>query len=214
MAVNNGVIVIVGCGPGSPEYLVPAGRAAIEQSEVLAGAPHLLKTFAPEGAALISLRGDIDAMLNEMSMHVAHKKIAVLVSGDPGVSSLATRILERFGRSNCRIIPGISSVQTACARIGLDWQDACIVTAHGRTPSMDVSSFRGRPKIAVLAGGEASRRWLCALGVALGPEYRAYVCSDLTLPDERIHCVSVPALQTVALPSKSVVLFVEKELLS
>ena len=60
--------------------------------------------------------------------------VTVLVSGDPGFFSLAKLVLRRFGRENCRIVPGISSVHVAFSRICLDWADAKIISAHVSDP--------------------------------------------------------------------------------
>ena len=46
MEVKGPAIVIVGCGPGSPDYLTPLARRAVERAEVLVGASRLLDLFA------------------------------------------------------------------------------------------------------------------------------------------------------------------------
>jgi precorrin-6y C5,15-methyltransferase (decarboxylating) CbiE subunit len=213
MELDASAIVIIGCGPGDPDYLVPAGYRAIQQAEVLAGAPRLLETLGREGVLCIRMGADISAMLDAIAPHVGRKRIAVLVTGDPGLYSLARNIVERFGRANCRVIPGISAVQTAFARLALDWQDACILTAHGRTPDVDPKSLAGRRKIAVFAGGEPSRPWLCSLAEVVGPQHKIFICSNLTLPDECVDPVSVSALQSIPMPARSVVLFIKGECL-
>jgi precorrin-6y C5,15-methyltransferase (decarboxylating) CbiE subunit len=199
-------IVIVGCGPGATEYLPPVGRAAIDQAEVVVGAARLLEAFAPKCAERIVVGADVAAALDAMAGHVGHKNVVVLVTGDPGLASFAKPVRERFGRASCRVIPGISAVQTAFARIGLDWEDACIVSAHNEVPSRDLA---GQKKIAVLAGGEKCRSWLVSLGV--GREI--FVCENLTLPEERVRKVSVAELETMPLVSLTVVLFIAPEVL-
>jgi precorrin-6y C5,15-methyltransferase (decarboxylating) CbiE subunit len=210
MALNTNEIVIVGCGPGAAEYLTPAGQSAIRRAEVLAGTRRLLETFSPEGVRQIHMDGDMPAMLDEIAACAEHKKVAILVTGDPGLCSLARQVIQRFGRANCRVIPGVSAVQTAFARIGLDWQDARVVSAHGRLPVECPDTLANWKKIAVLAGGEASRQWLSSMAAALSARYEIFVCSDLTLPDERVDCISASEFQTVPLPSRSVVLFIER----
>jgi precorrin-6y C5,15-methyltransferase (decarboxylating) CbiE subunit len=211
VALNTETITIVGCGPGAKDYLIPAGRAAIRRAKILAGAPRLLAAFASETQTrIIMKKGDVNALLDEMTPYVGLKKIAVLVTGDPGLRSLAKNVIERFGRSRCRVIPGISSVQTAFARAALDWHDARVITAHGGTPAEEPAEIAGLKKIAILAGGESSRTWLCSLASALGGEYQIMVCSNLTLPDERVEYISADEMQTVSLPSRSVVLFFDK----
>jgi precorrin-6y C5,15-methyltransferase (decarboxylating) CbiE subunit len=196
-------IVIVGCGPGATEYLPPVGRVAIDQAEVVVGAARLLEAFAPKCAERIVVGADVAAALDAMA---GRNNIVVLVTGDPGLASFARTVRERFGRASCRVIPGISSVQTAFARIGLDWEDACIVSAHNEVPSRDLA---GQKKIAVLAGGEKCRSWLVSLGV--GREI--FVCENLTLPEERVRKVSVAELETMPLVSLTVVLFIAPEVL-
>ncbi len=45
MAIEDQSISIVGCGPGSLDYLTPAALRAIEEAEVLVGAIRLLDLF-------------------------------------------------------------------------------------------------------------------------------------------------------------------------
>ena len=203
-------ITIVGCGPGGEDYLLPAGLKVIQAADVLAGSPRLLEAFAAETQTQICMKGGVTALLDELTPHVGSKKIAVLVTGDPGLYSLSRNVISRFGREICRVIPGVSSIQTAFARVALDWQDALIISAHGRTPVVEPGFAEGRDKIAVLAGGEASRKWLYSLSDALGDRYQIVVCSNLTLTNERVEYVSTTELETVPLPSKSVVLFIDK----
>ena len=53
------------------------------------------------------------------------RRIAVLVTGDPGLASLASAVIEHFGFSFCRVLPGISS-----HRLGNEWR---IVVAEDLT---------------------------------------------------------------------------------
>ena len=208
---NHPEITIVGCGPGAKDYLIPAGRRAIRNAGVLAGTPRLLAIFASETQTRINMKkGGVKALLDEIAHHDGLEKIAVLVTGDPGLHSLARNVIRRFGRSRCRVIPGISSIQTAFARVALDWQDAHVITAHGVTPVEEFVAISNWNKIAVLAGGEPSRTWLCSLTAALGDRYQIVLCSNLTLPDEHVEYISAVEMQTASLPSRSVVLFIDK----
>jgi len=110
-------------------------------------------------------------------------------------------------------MPDYSRSQFRADRVraaALDWQDARVITAHGVTPVEDLAVIAGCRKIAVLAGGESSRDWLCSLADRLGDRYQIVVCSDLTLPDERVEYIVAEGMRTVPLPSRSVVLFIDK----
>ena len=110
----------------------------------------------------------------------------MLVTGDPGLASLAQPILKRFGRSRCRVIPGVSSLQAAFARLGLDWLGARIIDAHGKDPSVHLKTLEGIDKIAVLGGRKESLSWLLQETSALGEDFSLWACEDLTLSTERI----------------------------
>jgi cobalt-precorrin-7 (C5)-methyltransferase len=213
MAIDMLPIMIVGCGPGSLQYLTPAGRVAIEEAEVLVGAPRLLETFASVDSLRISVGSDIAKVLAAMEPYAGHKKITVLVTGDPGLHSLAKPVIRRFGRDACRVIPGVSSIQTAFARLGLDWEDARILSLHGRSLAIEPDSLRLDKKIALLTGGEQTRSWLGALSTVLGTSHAVFVCSNLTLEDESVQSVEPCALAAFPLPSKAIVLFIDKECL-
>jgi cobalt-precorrin-7 (C5)-methyltransferase len=209
------MITIVGCGPGALDHLPPVAREAIAQAEVLVGARRLLDLFPEVMAERIVVGADIPGTLQQMEQAGAHAgscKIAVLVSGDPGLCSLAQPVLRRFGRARCRVIPGISSIQTAFARLGLDWFGARLVSAHQHTPDVDPASLADEDKIAVLSGSDATNLWIVAAAEQLAATHTAFVCQDLTLPEEQVSQIPDGELISASLPSRSIVLFIRKEL--
>lgn len=209
MAVTRHRITIAGCGPGGLDYMTPAAHAAINRAEVLVGAARLLESF-PEGPAKrITVGANVEEALVKMESHRG-RRITVLVTGDPGLCSLAKPVVNRFGRAACKIIPGISSFQTAFARAGTDWLDARIINAHGGNPPADPVSLAGIPKLAVLAGHPKSRPWLNKVAAALGSRYRIVVCENLTLDNERVRTVSPAALKTFRMPSRCIILWIRK----
>jgi cobalt-precorrin-7 (C5)-methyltransferase len=181
----NPAITIVGCGPGSPDYLTPAAVRAVAEAEVLVAARRLLDLFPHHPGETIPVDVKIDQVLEAVARREG-KKIAVLVTGDPGLASLAGPIIRRFGPVRCRVIPGISSVQAAFARLGLDWLGARIIDAHGKDPAPGTDVLRGASKIAVLGGRRQSFEWLQReMGDRL-KNYQVTICEDLTLDTERI----------------------------
>jgi len=206
VAVN---ISIVGCGPGSPDYVTRAAILAVESADVLIGAQRLLDLFPSSPALKIAAGGKVAETLDLIAAHAKTESVAVLVSGDPGIFSLSKRVLARFGRDACRVIPGISSVQVAFARVGLDWADARLISAHKEDPDPGTAdALRKEHKIAVFAGRAASLVWIAALLAALGPGYRVYACENLTLPNERIRTVSPEELTSLTLSSSAIILIV------
>jgi cobalt-precorrin-7 (C5)-methyltransferase len=212
MAVTNRPITIVGCGPGGPAYLTDAARQAVDHAGLLIGASRLLELFPKAKAERVAVNADIDTVLNTMEENLERRSLVVLVTGDPGLHSLAQPVVRRFGRDRCRILPGISSVQAAFAAAGVDWMNARVLSAHGALPEVDSREFEAVDKIAVLAGTPSALGWIGELAERLGSR-RVLVCEDLTLPDERVTEVQAAKLAGYQAGSRTVVLLLRPELL-
>lgn len=202
-----GIVHIVGCGPGGPAWVLPAAHRVVQAADLVFGPPDLQQLF-PEAAAP---RMDLPAR-PETATPLVHAALvrglscAVLVRGDCGLHSLARGLQARLPAGSCRRIPGLSSVQVACAAFGLDWEDARVLSAHGRPLGALDASLLEAPVVVVLGGGPSFAPVLEALREELGPR-RLHLASDLTLPDERLR--DVPAHQAVPrdLSSRTIALF-------
>jgi cobalt-precorrin-7 (C5)-methyltransferase len=203
-------LIIVGCGPGSPDYLTPAARKAIEQAEVLVGASRLLELFPGHRGEKITVGADIEKVLGEIDSR-SGRRIVVLVTGDPGLCSLAAPILKRFGRTRCEVIPGVSSVQAAFAAIGMDWLDARIIDAHGENPRIGPASLKKEGKIAIFAGRKEAIHWITEMVHAIGKGRRIYLCENLTLDDEMVRQIEPSDLERVETGSRTIVLIIKEE---
>jgi len=211
MDIKTPPIIIAGCGPGSPDYLTPAARKAVEQADVLIGAGRLLELFPGQGAEKIVVGSDVEKILGEIVTR-RRKRIVVLVTGDPGLCSLARPVLKRFGRKACEVIPGVSSVQVAFARIGMDWLDARIIDAHGDNPHLKPVTLMKEGKIAIFAGRIEAIKWIAGLVKVVGKGRRIYLCENLTLEDEKIRQVQPVELDKVEASSRSIVLIIKEDL--
>jgi cobalt-precorrin-7 (C5)-methyltransferase len=210
--LNQHGITIAGCGPGGLDYLTPAARASIAGAEVLVGASRLLALFPANAAERIVVGADIPKALDQLAPHLGQRKVVVLVSGDPGLCSLAQPVIERFGWQVCQVIPGISSLQVAFARLGLDWTDARLLSAHHHAPQLDLDSLAEEGKIAVLAGNASTMTWIVGLAKRLTDTHTIFACEDLTLPQERVFRLGPDELAGAHLSAQSIVLFIGKKI--
>lgn len=215
MAIEKKKLIIVGCGPGSADYITPAARAAAAKAEVLIVSQRLRELFPEVKAERIDSGTDVDAILDVMAARRdAGRQVVLLATGDPGIASLARPAIRRFGRENCEVIPGISSVQVAFARLGLDWQDARIVTAHSRNPQVSRADLRKAGKIAILGGRPDAIAWTAGLIAELGGDRRVFLCEELTLPGERIREVRGEELTALPVSSRAIILILRRDLFS
>ncbi|MHB9038077.1 MAG: precorrin-6y C5,15-methyltransferase (decarboxylating) subunit CbiE [Armatimonadota bacterium] len=209
MAVEARPITIVGCGPGSLDCMTVEAIRAVESADVLVGAKRLLEMFPQSSAERIAVGADIERALDEIASRCGSKRIAVLVTGDPGLCSLAQPVIRRFGMEMCKVIPGISSVQVAFARVGVDWYGARIVSVHGRKPDDSYETLLSEEKIAILTEGSTSLAWVAELAAHMTNDIRVFVCEDLTLENERIRRVEPSDLAHITISTRTVVLLIK-----
>ena len=213
MEITNKKITIVGCGPGSADYLTPAAKKAVANSQVIAGAKRLLDLFPDSFAERIIVTGHITDALDQIQSAAKDKAVAVLVSGDPGLFSLSKSVLSKFGRDCCTVIPAVSSVQVAFARAGLDWQDAKIISAHHKLPITQELNFKDYSKLAILAGHKDIKSWLIDLVNNLREKIDIFVCENLTLENEIVRNITSEQLNKIEFSSRAIILIVKKETL-
>ena len=159
------------------------------------------------------MRGDSRAVLDAVAALDPGLRVAVLVTGDPGIASLGTLAIRRFGRAACRVVPGISSAQVAFARLGLDWTGARILSAHSSRPAA-AGAGAGAGVVAVLVGAKESFGWIASLLESCGAGYAAIVCEDLTLASERVSRVDLAQLRRGGFSQRTVVVIAKEELIA
>jgi len=191
------MITIVGCGPGARQCLTLEALEAAASAEVLIGSPRLLDLFPEATGERIAVRGSLAEVEAAVSVH-ANRRIAVLVTGDPGIASLSRLVLRRFGKEACRVIPGVSSVQTAFARLGADWTGARIVSAHCAVPETPYPALEGETAIAILLGSPGAAHWSAGLAEHLGEGWALFLAENLTFPGETVEAITPEALRNVA----------------
>ena len=211
--MTNKKIAIVGCGPGSIDYITLAAAKAVQNAEVLVGAKRLLELFGDSKAEQIVVTGHIEDVLDKIQAACETRTVAVLVSGDPGIFSLTKTVNKRFGRENCITIPAVSSLQMAFARIGLDWADAKIISAHHKLPAIEKLSLDDYGKIAILLGHNDAMDWLIGLVKQMGADIDIFAFENLTLENENIRKIDPKEIENTKLSSRTIVLLIKKEAL-
>ena len=158
------ILSVVGMGPGGEEYLVPAARSRIIASDILIGAPRHIGTCrnicsaaerdgdpaAKSGKReFILLQGNYDTVLERLSSVTETKSVSVVVSGDPCLFSFLGMIRRRMPSVRIDVIPGISSFQLLAARVSFLWNDAKVISAHGKDPANIIDAMANNQKVVI-----------------------------------------------------------------
>jgi len=137
----------------------------------------------------------VSAMLDLLETALNRGNVAVLASGDPLFFGVGRTLLSRFGHERLNIHPALSSMQLACARFRIPWDDMKFISLHGREPENTASTVLSAPKTAIFTDSRnspdaISRLILDKIKAAHDTEtanhIRVYVAENLGLPQERL----------------------------
>lgn len=178
-------VALVGIGPGNASGMTGEARQAIREADCLIGARRMLETVRRDGQAVCEAvaPGDIAQCIRERR---ACQRFAVVLSGDTGFFSGAKRLLPLLPDCETRVLPGLSSMQTLCARIGISYEDVVPLSLHGRNGDI-VPDIRQNRRVFVLVGGPEGMTALCRTLTEAGlGQVRITAGERLGYPEERL----------------------------
>jgi precorrin-6Y C5,15-methyltransferase (decarboxylating) len=198
-------VTVIGVADDRLDLLSPEARASLGEAEVVVGGRRHLALFARWLATsapghrpdTLEIGADTDALMGRIRAQVSSGggPLCVLASGDPGFFGIVRTLLRHLDRHQLRVLPAPSSVATAFARLGLPWDDAIVVSAHGRPLDHAVRAARTGAKVAVLTAPESPPervgQALLAAGCAVD---LVAVCSRLGAADEEVRELSLQQL--------------------
>jgi len=208
-------VTIVGCGPGSKKFITGYAMQQIINAEVLIGSRRLLSLFPDADADTYVLSNNYKLLITRIvSLSKKKKKVVVLVSGDPGFFSYSKLIVDKLGVEKCEVIPGISSVQMAFAKIGRTWNDACFMSLHGRSAKLAsvVKKITDNEKVAVLTDNSNNVKLIAKKLLETGvKERKIFVCENLSLEEERIREFDVSSILKIRVSDLNVIIFLDED---
>lgn len=182
-------LYLVGTGPGSSEYVTKAAVKAAESAEVLVGSQRALDLFPGFlGDTLVLKARNMDEMMKKsISLVDEGKDVAILSTGDPGFSGVLKPILNLRDDLDIEVIPGISSLQLAAARLQLPWDQTNLLTLHGKGNSSVILDYLdNRKPTIVLPDFRVEKLAQFLLENGIHPERKVAVCERLSYPDEKL----------------------------
>ncbi|MCC3773005.1 precorrin-6y C5,15-methyltransferase (decarboxylating) subunit CbiE, partial [Streptomyces sp. UNOC14_S4] len=135
----------------------------------------------PPAAERVRL-GSVDLAARRIAGH--RGSAVVLADGDPGFFGVVRALRAPQHGLEVEVVPAVSAVAAAFARVGMPWDDAQVVVAHSRDLRRAVNVCRAHPKVAVLTSPGAGPAELALL---LGPVHRTFViCEELGTAREQV----------------------------
>jgi precorrin-6Y C5,15-methyltransferase (decarboxylating) len=189
-------VSVVGIGDDGCVGLSSRAMNAVSRASVLVGGDRQLAFFPQFHGERIALKSGLSAVLERVAELAEDRNVCILASGDPLFFGIGGLCVRKLGASNVEVIPQPSSVQLAFARAGLPWDDAGVISLHGRPLFGLLTRLRRVAKVAVLTDDECSPARIAAhlLEHDQGQVWKAWVCERLGGPEERVRSFAIDEL--------------------
>jgi len=125
-----GSLTVIGLGPGTPEFMVPAARQALDEAQDLLGYETYIKMAGPLRPGQVSHcsdnREELQRAAHAFELAASGRRVVVISSGDPGVFAMAAAVLEalhassdpRWHAVDLQVLPGVSAALATAAKAG------------------------------------------------------------------------------------------------
>lgn len=159
----------------------------LQDAEWIFGPERLLAFFPNHDAKKIPIRSNLKEIAEMIQSNLGGRQMAVLASGDPNFCGIARDLVEQLGKEAIEIIPNVSAMQLAFARIKESWEEAYLGSAQGRPIEEMVEPVRHAVKAGLLTDAQNTPAAIAKVFLAQGIENRtAYICENLAEGDERV----------------------------
>jgi precorrin-6Y C5,15-methyltransferase (decarboxylating) len=181
-------VYIIGIGDDGWEGLTASAREAIERADLIVGTPDLLYILGDAAPTTdrTAVGADLDRLLAKIES-VPERRVVLLATGDPLFYGTARFLLQRLGKENCEVLPSVSTMQLAFARVKESWDEAYLADLANHPLSRVVEKVRLAEKAGLFTTESVSP---AAVAQALLDQkidyFTAYVCENLGSPDERV----------------------------
>ena len=142
-------VTLLGIGMGSIGTLTLEGREAVRNADLIVGARRMVDAVRLPGQDFLYEYRSRE-IAEYLAEHPEYTRVVIALSGDVGFYSGAKKLVELLGPET-KMLCGISSVAYFMSKIGLSWDDAKIVSAHGKTCNL-ISLIRENRKVFAILG--------------------------------------------------------------
>jgi precorrin-6B C5,15-methyltransferase / cobalt-precorrin-6B C5,C15-methyltransferase len=204
-------LVILGIGDDGLAGLTESARRLVLEADLILGAPSTLTLVESVRARKQALEPDMSVALRQVREALEVAKPVLISSGDPLFYGVARYLCDRLGKDVFEVVPHVSSMQLAFARIKESWEDAYLTNLAGRPIEAVIDRIRTAEKIGLFSSEECPPARLAKELLERGIDYfRAYVCENLGSPDERVTQSELADLATMEFNPLHVMILIRK----
>ncbi len=180
-------IYIIGVGSDGLAGLTARARELVAGADLLLGAENALDLL-PEGRGeRVRIGADLQEVVRLLENNLGRRRIVIVAAGDPLFYGVARYLCDRLGKEHFEVLPHVSSMQLAFARVKESWEEAFLTNLAGHPLEDVLDRIRTAETVGLFPGPDEGPAVIARQLLARGLDYfRAYVCENLGAPDERV----------------------------
>jgi len=179
-------IHVIGIGDDGLEAVPSSVRQIIADAELLLGTQRTLALVPSSKAERRTISTDLNELV-DMLEQAADRRVVLLVYGDPMFYGLARYVCERLGKDRFVVVPHVSSMQLAFARVMETWEEAYLTDLAKHPLDSVVEKIRTAQKVGLFTTDQIGPAEVARAMLERHIDYfTAYVCENLGARDERV----------------------------
>lgn len=203
-------IHIIGIGDDGADGITSRAKTLIDEAQLLIGPPFILKLFDGQSSECWDAGDDIEALANRLNS-AEHQKVVILTPGDPLFYGTARYLCDRLGKDRFEVLPHVSTMQLAFARVKETWNEAYLTNLATHSLTHVISKIRNAERVGVFTASHATPADLANALLDAGIDYfTAYVCENLGAPDERVTSGELSEFTEIKFGELNVMILVRK----
>lgn len=210
---GNNKVYVIGIGDNGAAGLSRESLALIEDAEILFGGERHLEFFSPANCEKVAVKSNLKEVAARINAELGKKRMVVLASGDPLFYGIGKYLLTKVPRENVEVLPYVSAMQLAFAKVKESWEDAALVSLHAKPMEdlLNVVKNSEPKKIGIFTDDVNTPDAISKTLIENGTNgYRAYVCENLGGEDEKISSGNPEEIARKKFSSLNVMILVKK----
>ena len=179
-------IHIIGIGEDGLDGVTDAARRLVNEAELLIGEAHCLSLVPEAPGEKVTVGANLQDIASQLEENSGRKTV-LLAIGDPLFYGVARYLCDKLGKERFEVVPHVSSMQLAFARVKESWEEAFLTNLAGHGVEAVLAQIRAAEKVGLFTSEASPPEVVAKILVENGLDsFTAYVCENLGSPDERV----------------------------
>lgn len=187
MAKTEAKIHVIGVGSDGLTGLTARARTLLQEAALVLGSESTLELVPELTAQRMPIGANLQEIVNTLETNLGKKRMVVVAGGDPLFYGVARYLCDRIGKEHFEVIPHVSSMQLAFARVKESWEEAFLTNLATHALENVLDRIRTAEIVGLFPSEAEDPAAIARQLLARGLDYfRAFVCENLGAPDERV----------------------------